>query len=163
MAQQFRFRWLPVGQNTGTRAKPVPDRPGEPERSAWNTDRCGRSWTTTAGFDVDADAIHAAGDATVRSAGSLPRMPTDCSDRWRFSASVGNARCADHGSRSASEIAGHQSAIDRFLQTGDETVLEPFRGRRRGGVELNADPDDIERAAREGTLDDLKPYVRSRV
>jgi hypothetical protein len=70
---------------------------------------------------------------------------------------------AVYGSRSASDIAGHQSALDRFLQTGDERHLLPYRGLRRAGVEFESDPDAIEQAAREGTLDDLEPYVRGRV
>jgi hypothetical protein len=65
-----------------------------------------------------------------------------------------------YGSRRASLVGAHQAAIATFLDTGDERVLEPFRGKRVGGVELAADPDVIEQAARLGTLDDLEPYPR---
>jgi hypothetical protein len=68
---------------------------------------------------------------------------------------------AVYGSGSASEIAGHQSALDRFLQTGDERHLLPFRGHRRAGVEFGTDPAYVEADAREGILDDLGPYVRA--
>jgi hypothetical protein len=57
-------------------------------------------------------------------------------------------------------VGAHQAAISTFLDTGDERVLEPFRERRVAGVELASDPDVIEQAAREGSLDDLEPYPR---
>jgi len=66
---------------------------------------------------------------------------------------------AVYGSRSAAEIAAHESAVDRFLETGDERHLAPFRGHRRAGVELATDPAVVEQAAREGILDDLTPYI----
>jgi hypothetical protein len=65
-----------------------------------------------------------------------------------------------YGSRRASLVGAHQAAISTFLDTGDERVLEPFRERRVAGVELASDPDVIEQAAREGSLDDLEPYPR---
>jgi hypothetical protein len=65
-----------------------------------------------------------------------------------------------YGSRRASLVGAHQAAIATFLDSGDERVLEPFRGKRVGGVELAADPNVIEQAARLGTLDDLEPYPR---
>jgi hypothetical protein len=66
---------------------------------------------------------------------------------------------AVYGSRAASDIGRHQAAVGRFLETGDESLLAPFRGVRRAGVELAADPDVIEAAARRGMLDDLAPYA----
>src|SRR5262249_37031770 len=67
---------------------------------------------------------------------------------------------AVYGSRRASLVGQHESAIERFLTTGDESVLEPFRGKRVAGVELATDPDVIEHAARTGTLEELEPYPR---
>ena len=67
---------------------------------------------------------------------------------------------AVYGSRKASLIGAHQAALDRFLQTGDPSVLEPFRGKRVAGVELASNPDVIEHAARTGTLEDLEPYPK---
>jgi hypothetical protein len=67
---------------------------------------------------------------------------------------------AVYGSRKAALIGQHQSAIERFLTTGDESVLEPFQGKRVAGVELASDPDVIEHAARVGTLEELEPYPR---
>jgi len=67
---------------------------------------------------------------------------------------------AVYGSRKASLVGAHQSALDRFLQTGDESILGPFRGKRIAGVELASDPDVIEHAARTGTLEELEPYPR---
>jgi len=65
---------------------------------------------------------------------------------------------AVYGSNKAALVGAHQAAIGHFLETGDERFLEPFRARRVAGVELASDPDVIERAAREGTLEDLEPY-----
>ena len=67
---------------------------------------------------------------------------------------------AVYGSRRASLVGAHQAALDRFLQTGDPSVLEPFRGKKVAGVELASDPDVIEHAARTGTLEDLEPYPK---
>jgi hypothetical protein len=66
-----------------------------------------------------------------------------------------------YGSRSASDIGRHEAALSRFVETGDVSLLEPFRGMRRGGVELASDPSVIERVAREGDLEDLEPYPRT--
>ncbi len=65
-----------------------------------------------------------------------------------------------YGSRAASDIGSHQANIGRFLETGEEAFLAPYRDRRRAGVEFASDPAVIEQVAREGMLDDLEPYPR---
>jgi hypothetical protein len=63
-----------------------------------------------------------------------------------------------YGSRVASRLGGYEGALDRFLDTGDPRVLEPWRGQRVAGVSLTTDPDVVERMARDGTLEELEPY-----
>jgi hypothetical protein len=48
------------------------------------------------------------------------------------------------GSEDRKDNAAHARALQHFLATGDASVLEPFRGRRIGDVDLLVDPDLIE-------------------
>jgi hypothetical protein len=59
----------------------------------------------------------------------------------------------------ASLIGSHFNAVGRYLATGDASYLDPFIGRRVGGVELLTDPDRIEQLAarRELDIDDIYP------
>ena len=52
----------------------------------------------------------------------------------------------------ASLVGRHWAAIGRFLETGDETVLQEFRGSQVAGFVLETDPDVIEELARRGEL-----------
>lgn len=63
------------------------------------------------------------------------------------------------GSRDASLIGSHHNAVRRYLETGDEDLLDPFQGRVIDGVELLADIDRIEELAaqRELDIDDIYP------
>ena len=56
------------------------------------------------------------------------------------------------GSLAASRLSRYWDAIDHYLQTGDEVPLQTFRGVRIGGVELETDPDEIDRLAVLGVL-----------
>ena len=49
-----------------------------------------------------------------------------------------------HSSKQAQVAAEHLVAVGRFLRTGDTEWLEPFIGRRVGGVELLTDPDRLQ-------------------
>ena len=55
-------------------------------------------------------------------------------------------------SRVATLIGRHWAAIRRFLDTGNETVLQEFQGQRVGSFILETDPDVIEDLARRGEL-----------
>jgi hypothetical protein len=56
------------------------------------------------------------------------------------------------GSRQASHVGEHWSAIDHYRQTGDTSRLERLRGRRVGGITLETDPDVIDWWHRRGEL-----------
>ncbi len=58
-----------------------------------------------------------------------------------------------HGSRVTSLVAKHWNAVQRFLATGEEDVLQRFRGKRVAGYELETDPDVIEREGHRGELE----------
>jgi hypothetical protein len=57
------------------------------------------------------------------------------------------------GSRSASLVAEHANAVQRYLATGDTSVLAPFVGKRVAGLTLQTDPNEIEAFALSGELD----------
>jgi hypothetical protein len=57
------------------------------------------------------------------------------------------------GSRAASLVGEHWSAVGHFLRTGDESRLIPLRGKSVAGIRLETDPDAIEEWARRGELD----------
>jgi hypothetical protein len=56
------------------------------------------------------------------------------------------------GSRAASLIGGHWSAIGYYLDTGDASRLAHFRGKRVAGRTLETDPDVIDIWDRRGEL-----------
>jgi hypothetical protein len=56
------------------------------------------------------------------------------------------------GSRNASLLGKHSAAVQKFLRTGDVSVLEPFVGRRVAGHELVTDPQVLLALARAGAL-----------
>jgi hypothetical protein len=59
-------------------------------------------------------------------------------------------------SRTASEVARHMAAVDRFLKTGDTSALKPFRGKsiRVGKVDYRflTNPTTLERLAFAGEV-----------
>ena len=61
------------------------------------------------------------------------------------------------GSRNASLNGKHSAAVQKFLRTGDVSVLEPFIGKRVAGHELVTDPQVLSALADAGALrlDDL--------
>lgn len=63
------------------------------------------------------------------------------------------------GSRAASLVGAHFNAVGRYLATGDERVLKPFRSKTVGGIELLTDPNRIEllAARRDLDIDDIYP------
>lgn len=88
--------------------------------------------------------------------------PTSGDRLYRRMAVFGATGRADvdvRGSRVASLVGSHFNAVDRYLRTGDASVLAPFRGKRVGGVELLTDVEIIERldAAHELDIDDIYP------
>jgi hypothetical protein len=59
--------------------------------------------------------------------------------------SEGQQRSVDlRGSRQASRVGAYWNAVGRFLDTGDTSLLKPFRGLRVGGFVLETDPDLLE-------------------
>lgn len=52
-----------------------------------------------------------------------------------------------------SEVGLHWNAVQRLLDTGDDSELRPFSGQRIAGYELETDPKTITRWARQGDLD----------
>ena len=59
---------------------------------------------------------------------------------------------ATRGSRVASLIGAHWSAIGHYLDTGDASRLQTFRGKRAAGHVLETDPDAIDAWERRGEL-----------
>ena len=52
----------------------------------------------------------------------------------------------------ASVVGAHWAAVRHYLETGDESVLRPFRRRRVNGQRLETDPDVIDELARAGEV-----------
>ncbi len=50
------------------------------------------------------------------------------------------------------------SAVKVYLDTGDETVLEKFKGKKIAGYELEADPDMLAEMLSAGYLDGVVFY-----
>jgi len=61
------------------------------------------------------------------------------------------------GSRSASLLGKYSAAVQKYLRTGDSSVLAPFAGKRVAGHELVTDPQILLALAKAGELrlDDL--------
>lgn len=59
---------------------------------------------------------------------------------------------AVRGSRAASLVGEHWSAIGHYLETGDESRLRRLEGKRVAGITLETDPDAIDRWERRGEL-----------
>ncbi len=57
------------------------------------------------------------------------------------------------GSRRASLIGAHWSAIGHYLRSGDDRRLRRFQGKRVAGIWLETDPDAIDEWARRGELE----------
>ena len=95
-----------------------------------------------------------AGDLLVRNGSRYGALPSDRSYQRMAVLSVdGLADVDTRGSAVRSLIARHWNAVGRFAATGDVSVLEPFRGRRVGGVELTTDIATIEEYLRRGEID----------
>jgi len=95
-----------------------------------------------------------AGDLLVHEGSRYRATPSDRSyQRMAVLSTNGLADVDTRGSAVRSLIARHWNAIGRFAATGDVAVLEPFRGKRVGGVELAADVATIEEYLRRGEID----------
>jgi hypothetical protein len=57
------------------------------------------------------------------------------------------------GSRAASLVGEHWSAIDHYLNRGDESRLRRLDGATVAGIDLEADPDVIDEWERRGVLE----------
>jgi hypothetical protein len=70
---------------------------------------------------------------------------------------LGHVAIKVRGSRDASLIGKHSAAVNKFLRTGDESVLAPFRDKRVAGRELITNPQLLSKLADAGALrlDDL--------
>ena len=81
-------------------------------------------------------------------------VPTDrLYRRMALLAADGGRRDVDvRSSAQASRVAAHWNAVDRYLRTGDTSVLKPFRNRTVGGQQLATDPAALEAFARRGEL-----------
>ncbi len=89
--------------------------------------------------------------------GRVVAMPHDRIPRtMRFITPRGLIAVTVHDSRIASEIGRHMSAVNRFLETGDEGPLQPFvdEGIRAGQLfhPYVTDPDTLVRLAHAGEV-----------
>ena len=57
------------------------------------------------------------------------------------------------GSRVASLVGAHWSAIAHYLRTGDDSRLRRLEGKTVAGIPLETDPDVIDEWARRGELE----------
>ena len=84
---------------------------------------------------------------SAKSSDRLPLLPMNVltTEGMRF--------IAPRGRRQASLIGGHNNAVRHFRDTGDESQLKKFKGKKVAGFTLETDPDKIEVAAHKGELD----------
>lgn len=80
--------------------------------------------------------------------------------------SDGLAEIATRDSRSASTVAEYANAVQAFLQTGDDSILQQFRGQRiidaeGNQVPLLTDLDELERLGAAGVLSFESLYARA--
>jgi hypothetical protein len=95
-----------------------------------------------------------AGPAVERRGGRLRAKPADRLARtMHILGPQGITTVTVQGSRQASVIAEHWNAIRRYVNTGNESDLRRFYGVTVAGVELETDPDVIDRLAAIGALD----------
>jgi len=95
-----------------------------------------------------------AGDLLVHEGFRYRATPSDRSYQRMAVISVNGLADVDtRGSAVRSLIARHWNAVGHFAATGDTAVLEPFRGKRVGGVELATDVEAIEEYLRRGEID----------
>jgi len=101
-----------------------------------------------------AAVVRHAGAALTRTPGGWYRpTPTDRLYRPLVALTVdGELEVDASDSRVASVIGAHWSAIRRYLETGDESPLRPFRRRRISGHRLETDPERITELGRRGEL-----------
>jgi hypothetical protein len=94
-----------------------------------------------------------AGDLLTREGSSYRATASDRSyQRMAVLSTEGLVDVDTRGSRVRSMVGRHWNAIGRFAGTGDVRVLEPFRGKRVGGVELASDVDTVEEYLRRGEI-----------
>ena len=95
-----------------------------------------------------------AGDLLVQEGSRYGALRSDRSyQRMAVLSTNGLADVDTRGSGVRSLIARHWNAVGRFAATGDVTVLEAFRGKCVGGVELASDVAAVEEYLRRGEID----------
>jgi hypothetical protein len=103
------------------------------------------------GVPVEAVRWWAGEDVVSRKGGRWSAAPADRLFRPMYVYSAGRVTPVDvRGSRVASDIGRYHAAIQHYLHTGDASRLAKFKGRRVGGLELEADLDVIDELARRG-------------
>lgn len=103
-------------------------------------------------------------DALVKENGEWRARPTDrYAATMRVLAAGGPITLTVRGSKKRSLVGAHWNAVQHYLNTGDETWLDPFRGKAVAGVELETDPDTLNALAAQGLIDDGPdgPYIYS--
>ena len=98
--------------------------------------------------------IRHAGRALERRGRRLKAKPADRYARMmNVLGPQGTTTITVRGSRKASAVADHWNAVHHYLDTGDDSALRGFYGVSVAGVELESDPDVIDRLASIGVLD----------
>jgi hypothetical protein len=109
---------------------------------------------------TSAAVVSHVGQALERKGGRWVARPADRLLRVMQVLAVGGVehRVVVRGSRIASLVGGHWWAIRHYLETGDTSRLDRFRGTRVLGYELETDLDVIDAWAPRGGVDVEKYY-----
>ena len=100
-------------------------------------------------------------DSFTKDGGRWLAAPDRQAFRMRIASTKGVVERTTRGSGARSTVSHHHNAIRSYLKPdgGDARVLEPFAGKRVGGVALETDPEAIVEMWLEGQLDFLDIYV----
>lgn len=95
-----------------------------------------------------------AGSALERRRGRWEPTPGDRLYRPMLVHSEGTTAAIDvRGSHKASQVGAYHGAVRRYLETGDDTALRRFEGKKVAGVPYETDPAVLEEMARRHQLD----------
>ncbi len=103
--------------------------------------------------EVSVNTIAYWSGGSVRQDGTVTKSDRLWRPMWAISTKTGSRVGVDvRGSVTASRLSNYWSAVETYLQTGDDTALQAFRGVRIAGVELETDTTVIDRLAVLGQL-----------
>ncbi len=158
-AERFLERLTPSRRNTYDRvleavgiARRNPDKPLS--RIAREAGTTTKTITKYAGSAVDRSGRK----WDVKQSDTLPRLMNVLTPE-------GTETVVIRDSKEATLLAKYSNALKRYLQTGDATEIEKFKGKtitvRGKRVDLITNRDEIDKLTRGGVIDEYEPYERS--